>query len=342
MASLTAHLRQPEMHAALPFHPHCPMCRQERLVGALASGGFVSLRAQAALAVSVLTLSTMAPTAVAAEPDSEHDGAAPAAQTGSSDPSQNPNFDPGGNAETLPQAPTAAQNSAPATDRDDDSGPIEQQSATNTNDPVVDDGDGEDKGQPQSQQTPQAPATQPPTPTAAQQTATPPSTAGASPAPPTAADAGPAGDPPATAPAPDDPIPTDEDAPPIGGGARGNSRVQTPRQHHSQHAERKPVRHNQAVGGRTVPPPAPALAATSTVAARAPAATAAGDAEPGDSTHRVHAGESLWSIASDVLGSSASPAQIAREVHRLWQLNSERIGTGSPDLVMVGTTLKLR
>ena len=54
------------------------------------------------------------------------------------------------------------------------------------------------------------------------------------------------------------------------------------------------------------------------------------------------AGESLWSIASDVLGDDASVAQIAREVNRLWELNSDRIGTGDPDLLMVGTRLTLR
>ena len=35
-------------------------------------------------------------------------------------------------------------------------------------------------------------------------------------------------------------------------------------------------------------------------------------------------------------------AAIAREVNRLWELNRERIGTGDPDLVMVGTRLMLR
>ncbi len=56
----------------------------------------------------------------------------------------------------------------------------------------------------------------------------------------------------------------------------------------------------------------------------------------------VQRGESLWSIASDLLGHQASPARIAREVNRLWKLNSSRIGTGTPDLLMVGTRLTLR
>ncbi|HLH64152.1 MAG TPA: LysM domain-containing protein [Solirubrobacteraceae bacterium] len=65
-------------------------------------------------------------------------------------------------------------------------------------------------------------------------------------------------------------------------------------------------------------------------------------AQRGDRTHVVEPGESLWSIASDLLGRDASPAAIAREVHHLWQLNKERIGTGDPNLLMVGTRLVLR
>jgi hypothetical protein len=56
----------------------------------------------------------------------------------------------------------------------------------------------------------------------------------------------------------------------------------------------------------------------------------------------VHAGESLWSIANDFLGGDASAARIAREVHKLWQLNKDQIGTGSADLLMIGTRLRLR
>lgn len=350
MASLTAHMRQPDAHAGLPFHPDCPICCHERLVGTLASREFVSLRAQAAVAASVLALGTTAPAALAAEQDSEHEGASPVAQTGSTDPSQNASFDPGGNAETLPQAPTGPQNPAPATPGNDDGGPIEQQSATNTNDPVIDNGDGQDKAQPQTPQTPQTPPTPQtsptpqPAPVAANQTATQPSTADASAVPPSPADSGPAVDAPSTAPEPADPIPTDADEVGVGGPARGASRPQRPRQQAAHHAARKRVRHIQAVGGGTVAPPAPPPAPSSTPAPATiamPQTTTRDDAKPGDRSHRVHAGESLWSIASDVLGPSASPARIAREVHRLWQLNRERIGTGSPDLVMVGTTLRL-
>ena len=38
---------------------------------------------------------------------------------------------------------------------------------------------------------------------------------------------------------------------------------------------------------------------------------------------------------------SASAGQIARMVSRLWELNEERIGTGDPDMLHVGTVLRL-
>jgi nucleoid-associated protein YgaU len=56
----------------------------------------------------------------------------------------------------------------------------------------------------------------------------------------------------------------------------------------------------------------------------------------------VAPGDSLWSIAKRLLGRDASPAQVARQVTRLWSLNEDRIGTGDPDLLMVGTQLTLR
>jgi len=70
--------------------------------------------------------------------------------------------------------------------------------------------------------------------------------------------------------------------------------------------------------------------------------TRSGIAQRGDKIHVVRRDESLWSIADDRLGGDASAARIAREVNRLWELNSTRISTGDPDLLMVGTRLTLR
>ena len=58
--------------------------------------------------------------------------------------------------------------------------------------------------------------------------------------------------------------------------------------------------------------------------------------------HIVRPGESLWTIAAGLLGSSASATSIAAEVARLWELNRERIPSGDPDLIAVGQHLRLR
>jgi nucleoid-associated protein YgaU len=92
---------------------------------------------------------------------------------------------------------------------------------------------------------------------------------------------------------------------------------------------------------RATPPATAGPQARTDVARTAPPAPPAAAAR-GRQTHIVRPGESLWSVARDQLGSRASTAQLAREVHRLWELNKDRIGTGDPDLLMVGTRLELR
>ena len=57
--------------------------------------------------------------------------------------------------------------------------------------------------------------------------------------------------------------------------------------------------------------------------------------------HVVKPGESLWSIAEELLGPDATDARIAREVDALWALNATRIGSGDPDVLPVGTKLEL-
>src|SRR3954454_18576422 len=158
MRSLSAHLRAPEDHAGLPFHPDCPMCRRERLSGVLSSDGVVSQRAQAALAAGVLALSGAAPAAaLAAEPDHEQQGAAAPGQTGGSDPASSPDFDPGGastdllsDAPAVPQLPAAAAES-------DDADALDQEPANDVDAPVADAGDSAAADQPS------APASRPAT-----------------------------------------------------------------------------------------------------------------------------------------------------------------------------------
>lgn len=62
---------------------------------------------------------------------------------------------------------------------------------------------------------------------------------------------------------------------------------------------------------------------------------------PGRFSYSVRPGDCLWAIAEALLPSGASNAEIAAEVERLWRLNEDRIGTGDPNLVLVGTVLRL-
>src|SRR5206468_165780 len=130
----------------LSFHPSCPICRDTRLHGSLASGGAVSPRAQALLAAGVLAVSSAMPAtmAFAAEPDQQQDGAAPVAQTTPPDPADSPDFDPGGSATDLPDTtPPTPQAQVPG-DASDTEAPAAGASAANPDDPVVDAGDGTD------------------------------------------------------------------------------------------------------------------------------------------------------------------------------------------------------
>jgi hypothetical protein len=96
------------------------------------------------------------------------------------------------------------------------------------------------------------------------------------------------------------------------------------------------------------PPESSAPSAMRVAEAQPPAQHSSGTASrgqaarPGDRVHVVAPGESLWSIAGDLLGDGASVARTAREVNRLWELNRAHIGTGDPDLLMAGTRLALR
>src|SRR4051812_34803917 len=78
MRTLNAHLSESGSHVRLPFHPECPVCREERLAGSIPRDEFLGLRAGAVLAAGALAFSSLAPTAAfAAEGDSEQEGTAP-------------------------------------------------------------------------------------------------------------------------------------------------------------------------------------------------------------------------------------------------------------------------
>jgi hypothetical protein len=333
MRSFAAHLQDVDSHDRLPFHAACPICRQTRLTGTLPADALMSQRTQAMLAAGVLAVSTTAPTAAAlgAEQDQQQEGSAQVIQGAAPDPAGRPDFDPGGAGTDLPAAAPSmpALRSPAAPPGDDDNAPVEQSLGADADDPVVDSGDGSDEASsgtvapPPPARTPtgssEAPPASPPTPTSA---AGAPST--------TSADV-------AVSPAASTSRPRvarasgDRDRHPRGDERGATSRAPT------------------TIARRTTPPtsnlvPAAAAPARSAVeAVPGVGARATGRvAKPGDRTHTVLRGESLWAIASDLLGRDASPARVAREVHRLWQLNRDRIGTGDPELLLVGTTLVLR
>jgi LysM domain len=348
LGSLTAHLLEPGDHGRLGFHPRCPVCRKERVFGSLSSEPLVSRRVQAALATGVLALSVAAPgAAAAAGPDRQREGAAaPEQLPGDIDA---PDFDPGGDT-ALPFEVAPSPTSPVVGGGSQDSGegpPVES-------DPVVD---------PDAHLlAPTTPATQaPPTETDA-------------PVPP--AEAAPAVPPAETAPtvppaevAPGSPPPRAEERVTIEAPS-GNAEIPTPRtapdaapksapEPKQEESDRR-RRHTSATSAPAEAPQAPTLAVPQSPAAPAPLpAAAVAEAVPvvqaSASTeasqpplpetarwHVVEPGESLWSIARRLLGPDASPGRIAREVDRLWELNRDRIGTGDPDMLMVGAKLRLR
>jgi hypothetical protein len=62
----------------------------------------------------------------------------------------------------------------------------------------------------------------------------------------------------------------------------------------------------------------------------------------GKGAYVVRSGDCLWEIATGQLPADSRLEAIAREVARIWQLNEDRIGTGDPNLIYAGTTLRLR
>jgi hypothetical protein len=327
MSSLSAHLRQPDDHARLAFHPECPVCRSERLAGRLPREELVSRRTQAALTAGLLALSYAAVPAMAvADPDQTSEGTAAPAPSGG-DPATSPDFDPGGGSTELPaEAAPAPQAPGPPVSDDDDGSPVEAEPITDVTEPVVDLGDGEDPsgGQP------------PPTPEAG--------SPGAAAEPPASPDQ------PVATPTPQAPDPTADDetsgAGHPGADTHGERRTRRP----GRATPDSDVRQRHTVEVVTAPraapsPPTAEPQVATAVTASAPVAVArprGGRAAPGDRFHVVLEGESLWSIAADRLGGRATIPRVAREVDRLWQLNREQIATGNPDLLRIGTRLRLR
>jgi hypothetical protein len=319
MASLNRHLLEPGDHGRLGFHPACPVCRQERLLGALPPEQLFSRRARAVLATGVLAFSTAAPgVAVAGDPDRQQEGVVAPDQSNPAAPQEpgadRPGYDPGGDS-SLPY----------------ETGPTVDGPGGNVDPNATDDAPGSDPAPLDAEplQDPDAPSV----PLDGQDLQAAP---GADPDPVAPVDS--------PTPAPSAPLQTgsgrealqDTDAAGPGSSHRHSLSLRAP----------APEPYVPQAPDGEAPSPAPVQVNTTPVSAApepadVPSAGQHSDIPQGSRTHVVEQGESLWSIASDLLGPSASDGAIAHEVARLWQLNKGRIGTGDPDLLPAGTRLLL-
>jgi hypothetical protein len=334
MASLTAHLRRPDDHGRLGFHPECPVCRGERLAGREPNDAVVGGRTKALVAAGVLALSTASPGVVrAAEPDQEQEGVTAPDQTEADAPSSEMDLDPGGESTDLPLEVPQAPEIEASSDPYEDEGALEPEAAADDELPIADGNADASAPSVDPQQTPpamEAPAAPSPAPEA---TSPPPA--------------------PETAATPAQPYP--DAAAESHARERETARASRARNQAAATSDAKQAAHTPSRAtqqGSTSPSVASyeATAASSRATAAEPStgqpeeatASRSRTAQRSDRFHVVRPNESLWSIASDLLGDDASAARIAREVNRLWELNSERVGTGNPDLVMIGTRLTLR
>lgn len=308
----------------------CPLCCRARLLGTLSPDPAISHRTLAALAAGLVAVSAAAPAATRAqEPDQVQEGVVETDRPDGQD-REAPDFDPGGDT-ALPfdvgPPPATPEDTSP------DGGPIET-------DPIED------------AEALLAPLSEPPTPETGR--------LGDAPRPPAAGPAPVEGAPPAAPPAPGFPI---EPAPPAADlapvtqdlgsepGARDRERASPPNLRLERPVEtparsRAPARAAWQARAAQPEEAATARAAPPEAGEAAPTDTSRDQDRPtparGGGVHVVQPGESLWTIAQAALGPDASSVRIAREVARLWMLNHDRIATGDPDMIIVGTRLRLR
>lgn len=343
MNDLSAHLKSGAAHSYLPFHPACPLCKDERLVGTLGREVQTPRRVAVGVVAASLIASTGVPTASlaagpvadpaqSAEGDSESEGTSGADAPGQDEDS--PANDIGG-----PDADVVDENSPPLVDPGDNSNPDE----------------GENENGPLETAPPQD------APYPSEQQSGPPETG-----------------PPTSRPAPrqDDPdavLPTDDDRDPQGGAGKQPTDDAAPQGKPDRSSDARPKRgsgtrrrgspptHRRGAspkrlgypadpaGGRptegeptgSLGPPRASEVQGSHEARPQRAAASRGGKRGGRRTHVVRRGESLWSIATAQLGGQPGPARVAEEVQRLWSMNAEIIGTGDPDLLLVGQEIRL-
>jgi hypothetical protein len=330
MGSLREHLREPGDHGRLGFHAECPVCRDSRLAGPLPADVIVSRRVQALAAVGALAFTSAAPASVLAA-GGDHQTVGTADPVADSDPATDPSFDPGEDEEGEQEsAATGVPDSTAATDPADP----DDEGAGSAGDPPPVNVDPRSAAPAATQETPavgQAPGAAVP---------------GVSPQAGSAPTAGSS--------SPDGVAPASPEVAPV---ALRDQRGRLVSDARVRHAAQVRVLLSRARSGARVVRPGGAVQAVQVashggsvqtdvarpVVAKAVVPARGGvRAVPGDRVHVVFAGESLWSIAGDVLGGRPTVAQVAREVNRLWELNRARIGTGDRDLLPVGTRLVLK
>ena len=314
MSSLGAHMRRTGSHGDRRFHPDCPLGQADRVSGKLTFDERLTGRVRAGLVAALLAVSGVpAFPAAAGEPDVEHEGAGQQAPNDA-----DPSFDEGSQDVELPVEDGSAIPLA------EDEGDVER----------APEGE-EDFAQEEPESSgpaPEAPAQNP---------------IGAPP---------PASQQPETAP-PESDEPEDETKPRLGRRPEAPSpktlRLRAPGPPPSERrmksrggspAPNKPAdpTAGQRHGRASAAPSADREASFAAKAARTQQVRKSeATGRRGHRTHVVRHGECLWSIAEGHIGSDATPAQIARLVKRLWELNARRIGTGDPDMLMVGTKLRL-
>jgi hypothetical protein len=335
------HPQQSESHGRLTFHPSCPVCRLERLRGSLVGDLQVGQRGKAGLLAATLAVSSLGlPAAALAQRNPARPLAAPVPDGGRDRVDRNDG--------TQPHNPAA-----------EDDTPI---GGENLIEPDPDDDGEEPDPTPLSELAPEQPGEEI---DVAPEAAPQPETAPTPVAPPVTVTPAPQPVPPTPTPLP---APLVQPTPPPAGelverpgaktagdetrrvliGVEPNPRAVREQSQSSLGTAPNPPAappDEQPAGPGSAPVPAtePAAATssgpTTVPASRSPSAPPGG--VDGDS-YTVRPGDSLWSIARRLLGPNASAARVAREVKRLWQLNRERIATGDPNLLMVGTKLRLR
>ena len=305
MNSLADHLASTRPHAAFKFHPACPLCRAERLSGCPPASA-VPKRASVVLAAAVLAITpavSAAPAFAADEGDSTTEGQAePGTGPTGSDEASDPLLEVGG---------------------DNDGG--QERDAGRTPSDSEPEGTGEAVPEPLEsgdEEPPPAapPALRAPLPPAAEPIAPPP----VAPAPPPVSDLVPQG-----------PVPAAGSPPTLY--AHPTPTLGAP-------VDQTPAKARPNPSDPPITPPSSRPVAAPTTSGTDPAAPPSQEPPPGaddEGIHTVDRGESLWSIARDLAGGKASNAEVAGLVQRLWSLNAARMNTGSPDLLLVGTVLRL-